>query len=297
LEQGFVPIAYHTWFPFPDDPFYLYNPSEIRDRIGYYNIQAAPRLIVDGTIDCGNAPELWRPYVENQIPVPAPLIMSFSGYYNPDSLSGQFAVTVYAEDDPGALNLWLRIALTESGIYYQAPNGAAIHNYIFRDMIPSTEGHYIEISQGETKHYTFSFNVPQPLNAGNCALIAFIQSDQNRQILQGARIKVPDLNNTTGVEQITEVPDKFRLDQNYPNPFNSKTKIEFTVETGYVEAAIFDITGSLVKTLFEGNLVSGSYRIEWDGKDKNNVEVSSGIYYSRVKSGGEYRVKRMTFLK
>lgn len=223
--------------------------------------------------------------------------MTFSGYYNPDSLSGQFMVTVYAEGDPGASNLWLRIALTESGIHYQAPNGANLHNYIFRDMIPSTEGLDIEISQGETKHFTFPFNVPPPLDTDNCALIAFVQSDQNRQILQGARIKIPNLNNTTDIEQITEIPDKFRLEQNHPNPFNSKTRIEFTVETGYVEAAIFDITGSLVKTLFEGNLDNGSYKLEWDGKNNHNAEVSSGIYYYRVKNGNDFRVNKMTFLK
>ncbi|UCE65326.1 MAG: hypothetical protein JSU85_10670 [Candidatus Zixiibacteriota bacterium] len=91
--------------------------------------------------------------MENRIPNPSSLVMSFSGCYNPDSLSGEFTITVYAEGDPGASNLWLRIALTESRIYYQAPNGANLHNYIFRDMIPSTEGLDIKIKQGETKHY------------------------------------------------------------------------------------------------------------------------------------------------
>lgn len=252
---------------------------------------------MDGSIDCGNAPELWRPYVENRIPVPAPLVMSFSGYYIPDSLSGQFTITIFAEDDPGASNLWLRIALTESGIYYQAPNGSTIHNYIFRDMIPSAEGNYFEINQGETRHYTFPFNVPPPLEAGNCALVAFVQSDQDRQILQGARIKIPDLNNTTEIKPILEVPDRFLLGQNYPNPFNSSTRIDLTVDAGYVKIEVFDITGSLVKTLYKGDLDGGSYSLDWDGKDDFGSEVSSGIYYYMVRNGNDLRVKKMTFLK
>jgi hypothetical protein len=223
--------------------------------------------------------------------------MSFSGHYDPDSLSGQFTVAVYAEGDPGASNLWLRIALTESAIYYQAPNGSTIHNYIFRDMIPSSEGLYIEINQGETKYFTFPFDVPQPLNAGNCDLVGFVQSDQDRQILQGARIKIPDLNNTTGTGQSTELPGRFRLEQNYPNPFNSRTRIGFTVEAGFVSVAVFDITGSLVKKLYEGDLDSGSYSLEWDGKDSRNSEVSSGIYYYSVKNGSDIRVNKMTLLK
>jgi hypothetical protein len=223
--------------------------------------------------------------------------MSFSGHYDPDSLSGQFTLAVYAEDDPVLSNLWLRIALTESAIYYQAPNGATIHNYIFRDMIPSTEGQEVEINQGETRFYTFSFRVPQPLNPGNCALVAFIQSDQNQEILQGARIKISDLNNTTEINQISEIPNNFHLMQNYPNPFNSRTKIDFSVEAGYVSVAVFDITGSLVKSLYRGNLEAGSYSIEWDGTDNNGSKVSSGIYYYILQNSNDHRVGKMTFLK
>jgi hypothetical protein len=275
----------------------MYNPGEIRDRIGFYSVEGTPRLFVDGVIDCGNAPELWQPHVEDRIPISSPIQMSIAGYFDPDSLSGQITVTVYAEDDPGALNLRLRIALTESGIYYQAPNGSTLHNYIFRDMIPSTEGEELEISQGETKYSTFPFFVPAPLNADSCTLVAYVQSDQTREIMQAARIRISDLNSTTGVETEAEIPGKFDLAQNYPNPFNSNTEIGFFVETGRVEVAIYDITGSLVKTLFRGDLTSGPYSLEWDGRDNSNLEVCSGIYFYGIKNRDKLLVKKMTFLK
>jgi hypothetical protein len=292
-----VHIAYHTWYPVPDDPFYLYSPFEIRDRIGYYDNQQVPQLFLDGLVDCGNAPELWQPFLESRIQVVSPMEMAITGHYDPDSLHGEFTVQIYAEADPGALNLWLRAALTESSIYYQAPNGATIHNYIFRDMIPSTDGLNIEIEQGETKYYNFAFDVPQPLYADNCALVAFVQSDQNRQILQGTRIAIPELNNTTDLDHKVDIPSQFRLEPAYPNPFNSSTTMGFAVESGYAEIAIYDITGSLVKTLFAGSLDGGSYEVVWDGKSENNSKVASGIYFCRLASGTGSRLEKITLLK
>jgi hypothetical protein len=296
-DSVFVPIAYHTWYPFPDDPFYLYNPNEIRDRIGYYGNQQVPQFFLDGAMDCGNAPELWPPLLQERIQVSSPLQMSIAGYYDPDSLAGDFTVIVYAEEDPVALNLWLRIALIESDIYWQAPNGANIHNYIFRDMIPSTDGQSVEIDPGETKHFTYSFDIPSPLDATNCMLVAFIQSDQDRQILQGVKIGIPDLNSTTDLIPHPETPSVFHLDQNYPNPFNSETSIRFHTTTGFVELAVFDITGSLVNKIFEGNLDSGSYSMVWDGKDRFGLPVSSGIYYYRVTNDNRSMIKKLTILK
>ena len=43
-------------------------------------------------IDCGNAPELWRPYLESRLEEYSPLAMSITGHYDPDSLSGGFTV-------------------------------------------------------------------------------------------------------------------------------------------------------------------------------------------------------------
>jgi hypothetical protein len=248
-------------------------------------------------MDCGNAPELWPPYLQERIQIVSPLAMSFTGHYDPDSLAGEFTVNVYAEDDPQAFNLWLRVALIESDIYWQAPNGADIHNYIFRDMIPSTDGQSVEIESGEYKTFTYSFDIPSPLDAANCELVAFIQSDQDRQILQGAKIGITELNSTTELASGPETPSEFRLSQNYPNPFNSQTSIEFNSGAGVVSLTVYDITGSLVKTIFQGPLDPGPHSMIWDGKDRHGRPVSSGIYYYRVAGPDRSLVRKMTLLK
>ena len=61
------------------------------------------------------------------------------------------------------------------------------------------------------------------------------------------------------VEATLELPEQFVLEPAYPNPFNPATTIRFgtTVETE-VTVALFDASGKLVRTLYEGTPDPGS---------------------------------------
>ena len=80
------------------------------------------------------------------------------------------------------------------------------------------------------------------------------------------------------------VPGQTALQQNYPNPFNPVTTIEY--DLGFVDGpyqrvsmTIYDILGRNVKTLVNEQQSIGRYRLKWNGKDQNGVNVSSGIYF------------------
>ena len=81
------------------------------------------------------------------------------------------------------------------------------------------------------------------------------------------------------------VPGQTSLNQNYPNPFNPSTTIEYDLGFGdgpsqRVNLNIYDILGRTVKTLlFNEDQTIGRYQIRWDGKDENNIPVSSGVYF------------------
>jgi hypothetical protein len=78
----------------------------------------------------------------------------------------------------------------------------------------------------------------------------------------------------------------FKLYANYPNPFNSETSISFEVgEAAHTELKIYDVSGRLVKRLFEGNLLPGSYVYKWNGRDDYEQDVASGMYFLSVTSG------------
>jgi cytochrome c peroxidase len=96
---------------------------------------------------------------------------------------------------------------------------------------------------------------------------------------------------------------KFRLFQNHPNPFNPETWISFSLgKTEDVVIKIYDVQGSLIKTLNLGTKQAGIY-IEkdkaayWDGTSANGERVSSGVYYYVMQAGSFVGVRKMVIVK
>ncbi len=292
MEEVFTVIRYHVWWPGSGDPFWLYNQPEIQTRNSYYGNNYAPHCFFDGAIDGGYSYGGWPGIVDNRSLVNSDLQMSITGYFDENTGTGQFTVSIYAETTPGQSNLRVRSVITESNCSYAGD----IWNQVFRDMIPSTYGEPITITQGETIEFTYDLTINSPLVPRNCQVVSFVQSDQNREILQSAKEWVTALPQTSIDDDII-TPTEFNLSQNYPNPFNAATKIDFRTEGGEVNLAVYNVTGSLVKTLVDGSLEAGSHSIIWDGKDNSGSEVSSGIYFYRLSDSSGENVRRMTLLK
>jgi len=291
-------IRYHVWWPGANDPFYLYNTSENRARANYYNVPniGVPYLKIDGTIT-GSSPGAYEAQIENESYNDSPLLMQVSGSFDPDSLDGLITVTIIAEDTPAQTNLKLRFALTESGIYYNGAYGPDIHNQTFRDMIPGTAGQSITINQNDTLSYSFDFSIPSSFEIDSCEFLAFVQSDQNKYIVQGAKAWLRDFSGPTDVGDDPSVPSEFVLSQNYPNPFNAETRIEFETPGEKIKLQIYDLTGSLVRTLLDGNFNAGTHSIVWDGTNDRGDLVGSGVYFYRLIGENQTKVMRMTMLK
>jgi hypothetical protein len=119
--------------------------------------------------------------------------IDITGTYDPVERQCDITVTVLATDQISYSNLKLRIALTESNIGWQAPNGSYWHHQTFRHMYPSTSGVSFSISEGETFTYEYSFDVNSELVDENCEIVAFVQSDNSHRILQGGKTEVTSL--------------------------------------------------------------------------------------------------------
>jgi spore coat protein A len=88
------------------------------------------------------------------------------------------------------------------------------------------------------------------------------------------------------------------LEQNIPNPFNPVTRIRFHLAGSQrVELKIYNVKGQEVHTLTNGRYPAGAHTLEWDGKDSTGNEVSSGIYFYRLRSGTTVQTKRMVLLR
>jgi hypothetical protein len=107
----------------------------------------------------------------------------------------------------------------------------------------------------------------------------------------------------TGISTVSSfnqesLPAEFELKQNYPNPFNPSTTIEFNLNNSTnVKLDIFDVQGSLVKTLFSGTLEQGNHQIKWDGRTDAGIKTSSGIYFYRLNADEHSDNKKMIVLK
>ena len=97
---------------------------------------------------------------------------------------------------------------------------------------------------------------------------------------------------------LSEIPENFSLSQNYPNPFNPVTRIDFTLpRTGDVSIVIYNLMGQQVKTLVAEKMKYGFHTITWNGLDQFGRSVSSGVYFSEMRTRGFRQTKKMLLLK
>lgn len=72
---------------------------------------------------------------------------------------------------------------------------------------------------------------------------------------------------------------------NYPNPFNDTTTFHITLGCKcLVWLRIYNVTGQLIKTLINGNLLAEKTCVRWDGSGQQGQLLPSGIYYYRVEA-------------
>ena len=81
------------------------------------------------------------------------------------------------------------------------------------------------------------------------------------------------------------VPKDYSVFPAYPNPFNSNVKIKFSIPfEQFVEVVILNILGEKVRVLTSSNYISGLNTLRWDGKDDQGQDLSTGLYFCRLKT-------------
>ncbi|MFH2048622.1 MAG: T9SS type A sorting domain-containing protein [bacterium] len=94
------------------------------------------------------------------------------------------------------------------------------------------------------------------------------------------------------------IPSGIVLSQNYPNPFNNGTTIQYSLSyDAHVKIAIYNVLGRQVKVLVDEFKTRNNYEIFWDGTNKNNQKVASGVYLYRMQVGDDTELRKMVFVK
>jgi len=96
-----------------------------------------------------------------------------------------------------------------------------------------------------------------------------------------------------GIVNINSVAYGYSLEQNYPNPFNPSTNIKFSIpKSGFVKLIVTDVLGRKISELVNEFKQAGSYYVDFEGN-----ELSSGIYFYTIESGGFTQTKKMLMIK
>ncbi|MBM4172270.1 MAG: T9SS type A sorting domain-containing protein [Ignavibacteria bacterium] len=102
-------------------------------------------------------------------------------------------------------------------------------------------------------------------------------------------------NNTTSINNRSEIPAAFELAQNYPNPFNPETTISYELPTSTnVTLKIYDVLGNEVATLVNEFKNAGYHNVRFKSKD---YELSSGVYLYRLETENFSQSKKLLLLK
>jgi len=107
-----------------------------------------------------------------------------------------------------------------------------------------------------------------------------------------------------GIEPISTVAEKFRLEQNYPNPFNPMTKLKFEIPLlrgvdvpstrggRGVLLKVYDAAGKEITVLVDQVLDPGSYEVQWDAS-----AYASGVYFYSLSSSLGTITRKMVLMK
>ena len=94
------------------------------------------------------------------------------------------------------------------------------------------------------------------------------------------------------------LPSVCQLLDNYPNPFNMETIISYVLSgEAEVQLRIYNVLGERVRTLVDERQAPGPKKVSWDGKDDEGNDVTSGVYFYKLKADASVHSKKMLLLK
>ena len=83
------------------------------------------------------------------------------------------------------------------------------------------------------------------------------------------------------------------LFQNTPNPFSSSTTVRYALSVpGRVTLEVYDGAGQLATTLLDVEMPAGTHSVNWNGED-----LSTGVYFLKLKSGGQSYAQKAVILR
>jgi hypothetical protein len=103
----------------------------------------------------------------------------------------------------------------------------------------------------------------------------------------------------TRISEETSAPLAYDDLSGSPNPFRGEATFSYAVraKNAHVTLAIYDVSGSLVRTLVDEPKSPGTHIATWDGRDDAGQQMSSGVYFSKLEAGEFQTVRKVMLLR
>ncbi len=283
--------GYSRWHTYP--PPYYYGGS-------YY--YAWPWLWLDGCPTPGYIYSGWENHLLNRLPVQSNVTLDLSGDYDAGTRTG-FVTVMLHNAGTSSLSGKLHCVLTESELYYVAPNQLDWHHHVMRDMVPTETGTPVSLAANGYASVTLPFQLQGTWVEGECEVICFFQdtvfqADNTLEIWQGAKVSIPELMNMAAVQEQpgSRVASDLApvLYPAQPSPGRPETEIAFELRASCdVCLEVYDSAGRRIATLLEGRRAPGRHAVTWTGRTDTGTDVPSGVYFCRLETGTEQQTQRL----
>ncbi len=156
--------------------------------------------------------------------------------------------------------------------YRMAHNQPTSDQLSFKEVVDMPVACIIESGYRNNPHYH------------NCSdLFEFVDVDYIADVARTALAAVAELAGY-GLAPAADVV----LHQNYPNPFSSFTRVTFEIPSEMdVRLSVHDVTGRELALLIDDRVDPDRYMYIWNGRNDAGSGLASGVYFIRLKAGGE----------
>lgn len=182
-DTNVIIIETHTTL-FPNDPFYNFNVTDNNYRQTYYSAgQINPLGFLMGSMmPLPFEQQSWTSSINQRLNQ----VNTFGINLIPeiDTSERILELTIQIGQFTGSAvnDLKLHIALVESDLHYNAPNGLTVFDNVLRDLLTPVGGESISVSPGQSITLSKSYNIDSRVIMNNCKAVIYVQSQSSKEI-------------------------------------------------------------------------------------------------------------------
>lgn len=188
-------LRVHTTL-YAGDPFYLYNTTDNNARMMVYpgTPTSNPRGYLLGAFMNNYSSSAWTNVLNQKLAETRSFAVNLNNVYDSVSRNGNITVKIKQVSGPTYNDLVYHVALSESEIQYNAPNGETEFENTFRDLITPPSGQTMNIATGQTNSYDHSYSVDSAIDQDHAYITVFAQRTTAvsgiREVLGVERVKI-----------------------------------------------------------------------------------------------------------